>query len=479
MISRRTLYLGLVAVGVICTVFITLSSIGSADGYTRSGSAGLRNFDTAFSKAPAPRSNIGSSEDDPAAPTGPVDNIESGAPLYRVETGSDSYYALPSVRAQLVADVASANDELQGALSEISANPVAPDSEASRGVYVFLPGNSNHFNRELKSFYLSIAVMRTTQPANLKTDLVVFTPPSGMEFVKSLGCTEDRRSSFSDPERCTVVEHVQLKDRTESTDPLKAYGNYVDSMLMMAEYPDNGGFTYIIRSDMDTFLTPGFADWVLTDGKVIATGLGGYGSNNAVPHLKWIGEQKLGLKDQNLRGIGSTWYGFSGVMQGAARVAIASMRWMHTQEFSEFEKSGAAGTESWPHWHWPVLLLYGGHIAINQIAPDKVQPHTMGLVELDRGADSPDVLIHATKHMHCWHADQFFSKIHFQANRYVDMDLTEHAGMESMRAFAGVIAISSDRMTPEEIGQAIASPTVMKEGGWKRLLPQQRGNIIP
>ena len=22
---------------------------------------------------------------------------------------------------------------------------------------------------------------------------------------------------------------------------------------------------------------------------------------------------------------------------------------------------------SWPHWHWPVILLYGGHVALNQV----------------------------------------------------------------------------------------------------------------
>jgi hypothetical protein len=42
------------------------------------------------------------------------------------------------------------------------------------------------------------------------------------------------------------------------------------------------------------------------------------------------------------------------------------MRWLDTQEFSKFEKC-CSGTEGWPNWHWPVLLLYGGHIALNQV----------------------------------------------------------------------------------------------------------------
>jgi hypothetical protein len=43
------------------------------------------------------------------------------------------------------------------------------------------------------------------------------------------------------------------------------------------------------------------------------------------------------------------------------------MRWLDTQEFGDFEKC-CSGGDSWPHWHWPVLLLYGGHIALNQVS---------------------------------------------------------------------------------------------------------------
>ena len=36
------------------------------------------------------------------------------------------------------------------------------------------------------------------------------------------------------------------------------------------------------------------------------------------------------------------------------------------QEFSKYELC-CAGVYSWPHWHWPVILLYGGHVALNQV----------------------------------------------------------------------------------------------------------------
>ncbi len=42
------------------------------------------------------------------------------------------------------------------------------------------------------------------------------------------------------------------------------------------------------------------------------------------------------------------------------------MRWMETQEFNEFERC-CNGILGWPHWHHAVLLLYGGHVALNHV----------------------------------------------------------------------------------------------------------------
>ena len=86
-----------------------------------------------------------------------------------------------------------------------------------------------------------------------------------------------------------------------------------------------------------------------------------------IAHLKYVSEV-LGLDiKEGLKGLGSTWFGDTGLMVASARLTIDIMRWMHTQEFNTFEKSGKAGVLSWPHWHWPVLLLYGGHVALNQV----------------------------------------------------------------------------------------------------------------
>ncbi len=45
---------------------------------------------------------------------------------------------------------------------------------------------------------------------------------------------------------------------------------------------------------------------------------------------------------------------------------IKIMRWFETQEFSDFERC-CNGILGWPHWHHAVMLLYGGHVALNHV----------------------------------------------------------------------------------------------------------------
>ncbi len=40
-------------------------------------------------------------------------------------------------------------------------------------------------------------------------------------------------------------------------DPLVPYANYIDSMLILAEFEHSQVYDYLLRSDMDCFLTPG------------------------------------------------------------------------------------------------------------------------------------------------------------------------------------------------------------------------------
>ena len=151
-------------------------------------------------------------------------------------------------------------------------------------------------------------------------------------------------------------------------------------------------------------------------------------------------------------------------------MTMATLRWLDTQEFSEFEKR-AASTLGWPHWHWHVILLYAGHVVINQIPTEKVIFQTPGVMELDAKADLSTNLRDTVKHIHCWHTERFFSKFKYQRGAYEGLDMTPYAAMRTLQAYAGVIAISVDRMTLAELKAYIDNPSDMRSGKWKRLLP--------
>jgi hypothetical protein len=103
-------------------------------------------------------------------------------------------------------------------------------------------------------------------------------------------------------------------------------------------------------------------------------GNGDYGHENANLHLAHVSRVlKLDTKE-GLNRLGNTWFGNTEVMVATAKLTVNVMRWMHTQEFNSFEKC-CSGILSLKHWHWPVLLLYAGHLALNQGRTSPNQPH--------------------------------------------------------------------------------------------------------
>ena len=380
---------------------------------------------------------------------------------------SDAFYALEETRQKFIADAKRNSDELREAVAQANATAGA-GVRVARAIIVFLPYNIEKFNKELKALFLSVAVMRTHQAPGTKTDLIVGTPRVGFSFPESLGCTHAVRSSPDDAERCTVVEHAPLKERPGSN-PLVLYSNYIDSMLVLSEFKHGGVYDVLLRADLDTFVTPGFGRWTLPEGLALVTGQGGYGSENANRHLTWVMKTQLGLSDSGLRGIGSTWVGHSGVMVAVAKLTVSAMIWLHTQEFSIYEKS-PAGTDGWPYWHWPVLLLYGGHVAVNQIPADKVLvTDSNSKVRLDYGTASNETLPESALHLHCWHSDDMFSKFRFQMGQYHNLDLTPFLAMNSTASYAAVIAVSSDRLAPAELADIVNDPEKVKANEWLRV----------
>lgn len=334
-------------------------------------------------------------------------------------------------------------------------------SEAvSRAIVGFVPSNSNEtFMREFRMLYLSLIWIRTMQPQSWKTDIVIFTPQANVASLIDLGCSFNPRTSHEDSERCVIVLHTPLKHRG-TNDTLSSYG-YVDSILCLAEFPFASAYDWILRSDLDTFITPGFASWMPSQPLVV--GRGGYASANANARLKWIATTKLGLNYSGMHNIGSTWYAKTKVAISLAQLTVSVMRYLNDHEFSEFEKC-CAGVESWPSWHWPVILLYAGDIAVNQLT--HLLQNTPGEQEMDYGSTSTEPLVDAIKHLHCWHTDDVFSKFKFHSGGYDKLDISEMVGLNSSRDYATVFALSSARLKVDDFKKLTSDPSAVKAKMW-------------
>ena len=398
-----------------------------------------------------------------------------------VEVGSDTYFTLPLIRHKLVQQVQSANDELQRNLNHLSKNEV----NVTRGILVYIPIRDEKFLDELKWLYLSIGVMRISQPLNVKTDLLIFTPPANVEKMsKDLGCRPSVREGFACPEGCIVLPHVPLTERSISLESdlqyvLKNYSGVIDSVLILSEFMYADNYTYLMRTDLDTFFTPGFGAFHLPPSAGIAVGTGGYWSHNAALRLQWIAEKKLGLKYNRYENVGSTWYGRSKALVSLGKLSISIMEWLTSQEFSEFESLQISGTDGWPHWYKPVLSMYAGDIAINQVPHESLRRSSVvgGTVNFDFSAcDSHRILDSTVQHLHVFQYQDNFSKLKFHAGFYHELNLTPFLAMKTPPEYATVIAISSSRMNLTELASVISSPIGLKDKNWIKVCPRNKAD---
>ncbi len=75
-------------------------------------------------------------------------------------------------------------DMLQIALSRVLEKHIPLSSNISRAILAYLPPKNSNFDKEFKALLLSTAFMRVSQPKNIKTDFIVFTP--GVNFINFL-----------------------------------------------------------------------------------------------------------------------------------------------------------------------------------------------------------------------------------------------------------------------------------------------------
>lgn len=199
-----------------------------------------------------------------------------------------------------------------------------PGSVVLRALLLFYPADQEDtFASEFRWFYRSWVEMMTFEPASWRTDLIVFTNKN-VQMFKDLDCLYDQvRLNSDEKPKCRIFSYTRVKDRNNNHEPsskyqtidkntaklvfeqLKSYG-YIDSINSVFEYyPSFSIYNYILRTDMDCFLTNNFALYVPYN-TTLLVGHGGYSTEFNSKRLKRIAHD-MNWQYANINSLGSTW----------------------------------------------------------------------------------------------------------------------------------------------------------------------------
>ncbi|CAF3237270.1 unnamed protein product, partial [Rotaria sp. Silwood2] len=151
-------------------------------------------------------------------------------------------------------------------------------------------------------------------------------------------------------------------------------------------------------------------------------------------------------------------YGPPSMANRLANYTLQAMLYLNINEFTTPERQQQLGVMLWPEWHYGVLLLYGGHLAINHLIAS--ENFEIGLANqlLDQGVtskDKTDINNNLRLHLHCWHGSEPFSKFAFKDGKYNDTQLSSLASDTSASGYAMRMALESKLMTNEQLKQKL------------------------
>ena len=388
-----------------------------------------------------------------------------------------------------------------------------------RGILVYYPlDKGNNFELELRWLYRSWIEAQSFEPKPGRTDLIVFVENkrsvfnNSAFFLNKLDCSfKNVRTSSLDKPMCTLIDYVAVKERNltkkhldkqelseqftnvndeilnydyllnkvnlfhnKSSDyngyklfyyflkkRLSNYG-YVDSILMAFDgydYFKRAGYNFLIRSDMDVFLTPLFAKWAPKYCNDFYVGGGGYSDTFNVKRLKRVAKE-LDLKHAGIWNLGSTWYSTPEQFRLVAYLTLFGMAYLSEEEFTPPEREGKVGTINWPYWHYGVLLLYGQNLAMNHL----IATHQLNIVKLDKLFDVESEFsspINQVLHIHVYHGAEMFSKFQFKDGQYDNLT-TESENTNQIKFYCLKMALESKFNDPKQLNSMLRNLTSLK-----------------
>ncbi|CAF1077431.1 unnamed protein product [Adineta steineri] len=348
-----------------------------------------------------------------------------------------------------------------------------------RGLLVFYPqSQEEEYLPELLWFYRSWLEMMQQEPFIWRTDLIIYTEKYTLPL-QQLGCIYNRiRINKGELPQCRVFPYQTLDFRngTDEIDKTNMYlyqqfdknrsmslmeytkkYPYIDSINIIAEcYPSFAMYDYILRTDIDVFLTKNFGHFV-PHKDALLVGKGGYSTAFSARRLTRIAKD-MNWMHANITNIGSTWYGPPHIAQRIANFSLEAVLHLSMNEFTLPERQGRLGDVLWPEWHFGVLSMYGTHLAVNHLIVAENIRIGLATTLLDQNTDTKDLYdIEKNNHLHlhCWHTFEPFSKSLFKDGRYNHINPSTLMNDTSASGYAMRLALESRLMSFGGLRQAL------------------------
>ena len=231
------------------------------------------------------------------------------------------------------------------------------------------------------------------------------------------------------PNDCIKVEYNPLSEPKKWLEH-----RYINSISCFvgeaADFLDS--YDYILKSDVDTFLTPSFKSYFPEN---YCVGKGGYVYTDEVKQrIKHIAK-RFNLRHQGIHNIGSTQYGRPQLLKKVCALSVMVANHIMFEEFKD-------GPGDWPGWYQGVTLMYSGEIAVNHF----IENICLDIEKLDYDSTSSNSIFEHP-HIHCWHNDNMFSKFKFVEGSYDKLDIT-NIKLDKIKDYCLYIALKSRRDMP-------------------------------
>lgn len=247
-----------------------------------------------------------------------------------------------------------------------------------RAVVVYLDNNQDQM-KLFRCLYTSYKFINS-----IDTDLVVFGHPFALTMI---------------PNDC-----IKINLPPEEEFPFNEY-RFINSLSCLTKKEANflDGYDFILRTDVDTLLTPAWNQYYPEGYK---TGKGVYANHFSVKQKILEVAERLQLNHQGIFNIGSTHYGKSSLVKEVCNTATKVTSYLLNSEFKNY-------IGQWPQWYRGVSSMYAAEIATNHhVQSIQIDPKNLD-VESTLGNPITD-----QPHIHFWHTHKIFSKFVFLNGGY-------------------------------------------------------------